>query len=139
MRQFAKEVSTASSDSKDELTLSVQTSPSKPETNDDNVMTSNSNKNNIMAAMPKVRHYSITHSLIYSIIHSLIHALTHSLIHLRTRQLQHRPAWAMTEEDSKVQSEAKELLDENELLDFAKNLDYDRYIGTRPVSHSLTL
>ncbi len=47
----------------------------------------------------------------------------------------------MTEEETKIQSEAKELFDENELLDFAKNLDYDRYIGTvftYSLTHSLT-
>ena len=43
----------------------------------------------------------------------------------------------MTEEETKIQSEAKELFDENELLDFAKNLDYDRYIGT-VCTYSLT-
>ena len=41
----------------------------------------------------------------------------------------------MTEEEIKVQNDAKELYDENELLDFAKNLDYDRYIGTPLQTH----
>ena len=41
----------------------------------------------------------------------------------------------MTEDEIKVQNEAKELFDENELLDFAKNLDYDRYIGAHLLTH----
>lgn len=105
MRQYAKEVSTAESDSKYESSSSA--SPMKPETNDDNTNnSSNNNNNNIMAAMPK---------------------------------LQQRPAWAMTEEETKIQSEAKELFDENELLDFAKNLDYDRYIADMEVKQMMQL
>ncbi len=72
MRQYAKEVSTADSDSKDDP--SAQSSPNKPETNDDNTTNSNNNNNISAAAMPKV----LTHFL--TLIYSLTHSLTHSLI-----------------------------------------------------------
>ncbi len=71
MRQYAKEVSTAESDSKYESSSSA--SPMKPETNDDNTNnSSNNNNNNIMAAMPKV-----TTSFIVSLVRLLTHLLTH--------------------------------------------------------------
>ncbi len=40
-----------------------------------------------------------------------------------------KPAWAMTETVAENISEAKQIEEEDELLDFAKSLDYDRYIG----------
>eukprot|EP01039_Chlorochromonas_danica_P006294 gene6294-6940_t len=40
-----------------------------------------------------------------------------------------RPAWAITEEKASAYSEAKAEAEEDDLLDFAKSLSYDKYIG----------
>ena len=40
-----------------------------------------------------------------------------------------RPAWALTETAAAVASEEKLLGDEDDLLDFAASLDFDRYMG----------
>lgn len=42
---------------------------------------------------------------------------------------QHKPAWAMTEEAAGAQDEELALGEEEALLDFAKSLDFDRYMG----------
>lgn len=42
---------------------------------------------------------------------------------------QHKPAWAMTEKAAGDQYEELQLNEEDALLDFAKGLDFDRYIG----------
>jgi hypothetical protein len=42
---------------------------------------------------------------------------------------QHKPAWAMTEKAAGDQFEELQLNEEDALLDFAKGLDFDRYIG----------
>jgi hypothetical protein len=39
-----------------------------------------------------------------------------------------KPAWAMSEKQVEELTEAKELAEEDELLDFAKSLDYDKFI-----------
>lgn len=44
-----------------------------------------------------------------------------------------KPAWAMTEAIAGNISEAKQQEEEDELLDFAKSLDYDRYISDMEV------
>jgi hypothetical protein len=44
-----------------------------------------------------------------------------------------KPAWAMTEVNADKVSEDKELYDDDDLIDFAKNLDYDKYIADSDV------
>lgn len=44
-----------------------------------------------------------------------------------------KPAWAMTEVNADKVSEDKELYDDENLIDFAKNLDYDKYIADSDV------
>lgn len=39
-----------------------------------------------------------------------------------------KPAWAMTQENAEVAAEEKEIEDEDELIQFAKGLDFDKYI-----------
>lgn len=41
---------------------------------------------------------------------------------------QAKPAWAMTQENAEVAQEEKELEDEDELMNFAKDLNFDKYI-----------
>lgn len=40
-----------------------------------------------------------------------------------------RPAWALTESNAELASDAKKIREEDELLDFAKSLNYDKYIA----------
>ncbi len=44
-----------------------------------------------------------------------------------------RPAWALSEEQANTNAEAKEREEEDELLDFAKSLDYDKFISDMEV------
>lgn len=46
---------------------------------------------------------------------------------------QHKPAWAMTEKAADVQDDELRMDEENELLDFAHSLDFDKYIGDMEV------
>jgi hypothetical protein len=39
-----------------------------------------------------------------------------------------RPAWALTEDETAIVAEDKELEDDDDLISFAKGLDYDRFI-----------
>jgi hypothetical protein len=39
-----------------------------------------------------------------------------------------KPAWAMTEDKAEFASDAKQLQEDDDLLDFAKSLNYDKYI-----------
>jgi hypothetical protein len=39
-----------------------------------------------------------------------------------------RPAWALTEDETAIAAEDKELEDDDDLISFAKGLDYDRFI-----------
>lgn len=41
---------------------------------------------------------------------------------------QHKPAWAMTEQAADVQDDELRMEEENELLDFARGLDFDKYV-----------
>lgn len=50
-------------------------------------------------------------------------------INIAPSKANHRPAWAMTETAAVKADEEKELYDDEGLLDFAKNLDYDKYIA----------
>lgn len=40
-----------------------------------------------------------------------------------------RPVWAMTEKDADMAADRKEQLEEEELLKFAENLDFDKYVS----------
>jgi hypothetical protein len=44
-------------------------------------------------------------------------------------KLQFKPAWSMTEKAAEGQDEELQLGEEEQLLDFARSLDFDRYIG----------
>jgi hypothetical protein len=42
---------------------------------------------------------------------------------------QARPVWAMTEKDADLAADQKEQAEEDELLKFAENLDFDKYVS----------
>jgi hypothetical protein len=51
----------------------------------------------------------------------------------KIKNLGAKPAWALTEEKAEYASDAKALREEDELLNFAKSLNYDKYISDMEV------
>jgi hypothetical protein len=51
----------------------------------------------------------------------------------KIKNLGAKPAWALTEEKAEYASDAKTQIEEDELLNFAKSLNYDKYISDMEV------